>query len=217
MAESYGPFAGGAGANFTETQWREAFGNIVTSGVVKGALVSGSAGADLAVSAPGGAMSVNLGTGVACAYGFFYENDSTLAKTISAADPSNPRIDRIVIKLDFAGRTVQSAVKTGTPAGSPSPPALTQNATTWEIPIAQIAVAAGATQITSGNVTDERAYATLRWAGSGGRLDADKLDGIDSTGFGQVGSHNSISPLKISAGTTLPGTLDSREIFILLS
>ena len=31
------------------------------------------------------------------------------------------------------------------------------------------------------------------------------------------GANNSITPLKISAGTTLPGTLGSREIFILLA
>jgi hypothetical protein len=196
ISETYGPFNSGGGASILESQWREFIGALFTSGVLKGAKVNGSAGNDLAVSAPGGAMSVNLATGVACAYGFFYENDATLAKTIAASDPSLARIDRVVIRLDLAGRTVQSAVLTGTPSGSPVAPTLTQTSTTWEIPIARIAVGAGVTQIVGANVTDERVYTIPNLAGnaignasgniplSNGTLNtslnADKVDGADA-------------------------------------
>lgn len=309
MSQLYGPFNAGTGANFDETQWREFFGNLITAGVLKGAKVNGSAGGDLAITAPGGAMSVNLATGCAAVYGFGYENTATLAVTIGAADATLKRIDVVCIKFDFSARTVQVAVHVGTLAASPVAPALTQNATTWEVPLSQVFVSNGVTQITSGNLTDVRAYAasiinpstqgsgsglnadlldgldstafaplaspvftgtpkvgantiwhagndgsgsgldadtvdgvhasalaplagpaltgtptingnTIWHAGNDGTgsgLDADSLDGIGSSGFALVGTHNTISPLKISAGTALPGTLDSREIFILLT
>lgn len=159
MAQFYGPFNAGTGASFDETKWRELFGAAITTGVLKGAKVNGSAGNDLAITAAGSGMTVNMGTGEALLYGFFFQNDASAALSLTAADPSLPRIDRAIVKLDLTARTITASIKAGTPAASPSPPALTQTATTWEMSLAQIAVAAAATIISSGNLTDERTYA----------------------------------------------------------
>lgn len=107
------------------------------------------------------AMSVNVGLGAAFIQGYMLEVH-TLAEslTVAAADATNPRIDRIVVRLNLAqvGRTVSLAVKTGTPAASPVAPILQQDATIWEISLAQVLVGAGATTITAANITDERSY-----------------------------------------------------------
>ncbi|HVM29533.1 MAG TPA: hypothetical protein VM305_02000 [Candidatus Limnocylindrales bacterium] len=130
----------------------------VLRGLVGDGVVAGI-GNELAVadSVPA-AMSVRVDTGAAFVRGYYlevYSSAETLA--IAAADPANPRIDRVVVRRDLAGRTGALAVLTGTPAGSPTAPALTQlEAGTWEIPLARIAVAAGATSIATANITDER-------------------------------------------------------------
>lgn len=122
-------------------------------------------GGGLAVAATDPAsMNVTVATGAAFVQGRMFEVHTageTLA--IGAADPVNPRIDRIVIKLDnsSAVRNVSLAVKAGTPAASPAPPTLQRDGTVWELSLAQVYVAAGATSISSANITDERADATL--------------------------------------------------------
>jgi hypothetical protein len=120
-------------------------------------------GAELAVSpSVPAAMSVSVGTGMALIQGRYYINDSDLTLNVEAADPSHPRIDRVVVRLEATpGRTVHAVVKKGTPAPSPVPPGLTRTTETWELSLAQVAVGAGATSIIAGNITDERANPSL--------------------------------------------------------
>ena len=119
-------------------------------------------GGGLAVAATDPAsMNVTVATGAAFVQGRLFEvhtSGETLA--IGAADPTNPRIDRVVVKLDnsSAVRSVSLAVKAGTPAASPVPPTLQRDGTVWELSLAQVYVAAGATSISSANIADERSY-----------------------------------------------------------
>jgi hypothetical protein len=104
-------------------------------------------------------------------YGYTAWTDALESVTLTTADPSNPRIDRIVGYID-RGVTPSSAVTNnpsilkfmavaGTPAGSPSAPndAAVQSAVgasnPW-FPIAQVLVGTGVTTISSGNITDTR-------------------------------------------------------------
>lgn len=123
---------------------------------------------DLAVSQNGTPnMSVNVAAGQCAILGTqntIYQglysgalNDATVNLTIAAADPTNPRIDIVVASVQdaaYSGSNNQwlPQVITGTPAPSPSPPATPANS----IVLAQVAVAANATSITSGNITDKR-------------------------------------------------------------
>jgi hypothetical protein len=66
---------------------------------------------------------------------------------LTAANVTNPRIDRIVLDKFGTGNRL-----TGTPATPPVAPALAVN----QFPCAQIYVAANATQLTNSNITDER-------------------------------------------------------------
>jgi hypothetical protein len=120
-------------------------------------------GAELAVgpTVPA-AMSVSVGTGMALIQGRYYINDSDLTLNVEAADPSHPRIDRVVVRLEATpGRTIHAVVKKGTPAPSPVPPGLTRTAETWELSLAQVRVEAGATSIVAGKITDERGNTSL--------------------------------------------------------
>lgn len=71
---------------------------------------------------------------------------------------SLPRLDRVVVRLDLSNavRDLVLDVLTGTPATTPSAPALTRNETIWEICLATIRIAAGATSIAQSNITDTR-------------------------------------------------------------
>ena len=87
-------------------------------------------------------------------------NDAAVTVAITAADVTNPRIDRICLAVQdayYSGATnlvVLSAIA-GTPAGSPVAPAAPANALT----LAYVAVAANTTTIVNGNITDTRTRA----------------------------------------------------------
>lgn len=102
---------------------------------------------------------VELKIGAAMVRGTIYVNDATLTTAISANAAGNPRIDTLVLRKDYAAQTVRAAVRQGTAAASPIPPTLTQTANiTWEIPIADIAVANGFSTITDSNITPRHEF-----------------------------------------------------------
>lgn len=114
---------------------------------------------------PATALQVQANSGmtvqVTAGWGFikchWLNNNAPLLLTLDAADPILSRTDRIVMRLDTAGRLCEVAVKKGT-LGSTSAPALTRVAGgIWELSLAQIAVAPGVAEITQAAITDERA------------------------------------------------------------
>ncbi len=114
-------------------------------------------------------MSVNVAAGLAVIDGdntpstqgsYLVKNDATKNLTVTAADPTNPRKDIVIAEVRdsfYAGADDdwRLRVVAGTPAGSPSEPALPDNA----IKLAVIAVAAAATSITNAVITDSRTLA----------------------------------------------------------
>lgn len=108
------------------------------------------------------ALAVRVNTGEAWINGFWYQNTAYLTKSLAAADPDNDRIDRIVLRLDTVTNfKISIEVLTGTPAGSPAAPALTQTASTYEISLAQVLVEATVTSVANAKITDERTYAAI--------------------------------------------------------
>ena len=131
------------------------------SGIVRSAdlAVTASSGMNLSVAAGWAAIlgtyQTNMGT-------YMAYNDAAATATITTADPSNPRIDLVCITVNDAAysgslNSVAINVVKGTAAGSPSVPSTPTNS----IALAQVAVAAGATSITSGNITDVRVRAQI--------------------------------------------------------
>jgi hypothetical protein len=113
-------------------------------------------------------MSVNVASGWAAIVSsvtnggvYVAYNDGTTNLAITAANPSLPRVDRVVVTVNdafYSGslNNVVFSVIAGTPAASPTAPATPNNS----ISLATIAVGAGVTSIVSGNITDTRVQTT---------------------------------------------------------
>lgn len=153
--DSYFPFDSGSGSNVTENQWSEFMRHVMGDGVIRNELNS------FAVFGDSTGMQVKVPSGKAWIKGHYGSNTSQVTVPIAAADPTNPRIDRVVLRLDWTANTISLEVLQGTPAGSPSAPSLTRTATRWELSLARVAVAAAASTISAGNVTDERQDPTV--------------------------------------------------------
>jgi hypothetical protein len=115
---------------------------------------------ELEVTADGVGMDVDVADGTAMVKGHQYtQYTNPLEVTISANASGNPRIDRIVVRATLTGALIGKTeidVIEGSAAASPTPPALTRTADTWEISLAQVRVENGASSIAADKVTDER-------------------------------------------------------------
>ena len=151
MTQASFPFEG---IDTTETQfskWARHFNSGVDD-VPTGTALEVSAGTGLAVDVEAGEAMVR---------GHYYTSDATVALALATADPTNPRIDTVVLRLDPTANSIVLAVKTGTPAGSPVAPALVQtDAGIFEQPLGDALVPA-----TSGvptTITDRREFMGTR-------------------------------------------------------
>lgn len=78
--------------------------------------------------------------------------------TLSAADPTRTRLDRIVLRYDAAARKTSLTVLTGTPdSASPTAPEITRTALVYDLCLADIRRPAGSTEVTGADITDTRA------------------------------------------------------------
>ena len=166
MAQSSWPFENVDTSETQFSQWARNIGEGIKIG----------AGLELEPFGDASGLNVKVKSGEALIRGHYYNSTAQETLTIAAADPTNPRIDRVVLKLDPTANSVVLTVLTGTPGPSPSAPALTQSDTNvYELSIATVAVAANATAISAGNVTDTRGF--LQTAAS----IATDLDTLEST------------------------------------
>lgn len=139
---------------YNADQMSEYFEGIINEGVCQ------HIGGGLAVTA-GTGLTVSVATGKAFIGQKWIKNDAALTLTITTA-ADQARIDAVVLRRNTTNRVCEIAVKTGTPSASPSAPAMTRTSTTYEMALAYVNVAAGATSVT---VTDKRADTTVcGWA-----------------------------------------------------
>ncbi len=153
LFDSYAPFDSGAGANVTEDTWRKM---MIHAGKPSGVLRGFDSA--LAVFGDSSGMQVKVPTGQVWIQGHWGGVTSTKTVPLTAAHASQARKDLIVARADFVNNKIELDVVTGTPAGSPTLPTVTQNTSIYEIALAEIAVAAAATTIAAGNVTDRRTF-----------------------------------------------------------
>lgn len=158
--DTFGPFDSGAGANITENTWRRFMRRM------RGDLVSGRSGVirDVGnacqVYDDNTGLQVKVRTGEVWIEGHWGEISAEKTVSIATADPTFARKDRIVAAADFVNNSVDVYAVTGTASGSPTAPAVTQDATKWEISLAIIDVPALDTSISS-QTTDARHYLDL--------------------------------------------------------
>lgn len=101
-------------------------------------------------------MQVQIQPGGAMIFGYFYINDEPEIITIDTADAELNRIDRIVLRYDAYTREVNTAVIKGSPALSPTPPAILRTNEQYDLVLADLYVPAAATEIGENNITDTR-------------------------------------------------------------
>jgi hypothetical protein len=122
----------------------------------------------------GGANTVNVATGGALVDGKPYPNNAPVAVNVpSAVGAGNTRIDRIVLRANWAAQTVRITRLAGVDAASPVAPTITQTSgTTYDIQLCRVLVD------TSGavTVTDERVWAQVGATGiADGAVATEKL------------------------------------------
>lgn len=130
--------------------------------------IIGSSSLAVSANSPAG-MSVRVAAGWCAIVGttqsnmgvYTVYNDALTTLTVTTADPTLPRIDRVVVTVQdafYSGafNDVIFQVIAGTPASSPSAPATPANS----ISLATVTVGAAVTQINSGNITDTRIAVT---------------------------------------------------------
>jgi len=154
----------------TENDWKLMFSWVRTSGILAATTTLDPVG-ESAVAADT-AMTIQIYPGEAWIEGFYFyyiedpADPGNITFTISNNVSGFPRIDLVVIRLDLTNNTTTYVVLEGTPAASPVPPVVQQDDLIWELPIAEIAVANGATVINPGDITDVRVRSVQAGAGS---------------------------------------------------
>lgn len=197
-------------APYSSLEYSDIYSKLLGSNVAKGFVIPGYNN-NLAITANSpAAMNVLAATGGLFIRGKIYENTAQQTLTIGAADATNPRIDRIVARITFASQTVELAVLAGTPAATPALPSLTQNATTYEISLAYVWVAALAASIAATEVHDERLFATNLEALLSTALQTNLLTNSEFMAFSRLATGGSFAGASAGApdgGWTIVGTV----------
>lgn len=147
MAQTSFPFED---IDTTETQFSQMFRNLQDG-------INGTyGGTELQVSA-GTGLAVDVAAGQAMVRGHYYISNATESLALATADATNDRLDVVVLRLDPTANSIVLAVKTGTPAGSPTAPSLVQtDAGIYEVALANVLVPA--TSGVPSTITDRREY-----------------------------------------------------------
>lgn len=228
MAQTSWPFEG---VDTTETQYSRLLRNI-------GQGVIGVPGDNnLLVFADSSGMSVKVkisgSVSQAIVRGHMYQSTAQETLTIQASE-ANPRIDSVVLTLDPGANSIVLQVVKGTAAVSPIAPTLSQtDTTTYQLLLANVAVAAGATTISAGDVSDLRTFIVNAWPSTarpsavmglaGYNTTSQKFELYTGSAWANIGTF--VSASEISSGTlsadrvaSLPaskiasGTLDAARL-----
>ncbi|MEV6777001.1 hypothetical protein [Streptomyces syringium] len=158
MAEYYFPFDSGAGTTVTSEQWSQMTSMWQTDGI-RAPRTSDPAD-PLAATATGQDMTIGIHPGHATVQGFHYMSDAERTVVISPNTGTQPRVDRITVRLTRTGQRISIAYLQGTPAAQPQPPTLSQGQDgIFDVPLCRVTVAPQTGAIAPKDVTDERVYA----------------------------------------------------------
>ena len=141
MAENSRPWSGivtGDAGPYSDDQWTDVWATLLGPVIAtEGVFID----QDNALNLSGlPATPVTIESGKALVDGSWYEN--TAAVSVAVPNPAaNPRVDRIVLRKDWALQTIRITRIAGAEAAAPVPTALTQNdGVTWDTPLWQVHV-----------------------------------------------------------------------------
>ena len=140
----------------TSDLFRLLFAKLVSNGVLA------SPGDCFQVIAAEG-LNVKVRPGFGMINGAFAYDDAENTLTLEKAPAQYSRIDRIVLRCNYANRLCELVVKTGTAASSPIPPDIVQPASGdyYELGLATVVVRSNVTAITQASITDTRLDPTV--------------------------------------------------------
>ncbi len=129
------------------------FAQYVTNGIDN---VSGTDALKVTPSLDGLSLVVAPGGAVINGYSGWLDSAETL--TPSTPNANNPRIDRVIFRLNLNldVRSFQLLLLVGTPAATPTPPSITRNDLVYDLVLADVLISAGSVIITDGSITDQR-------------------------------------------------------------
>lgn len=93
---------------------------------------------------------------------FAYDNAEAVYQLVTAPTQYS-RIDRVILRANYAERLCEILIRAGTPASAPVPPDITQPASGdyYELCLAEITITANATVITQSSIKDTRPNSSL--------------------------------------------------------
>ena len=177
MAEHYSFFdAQGAEGSYDRTYSSADVAAYFASFIGNGVYASPSN--QLKVSPANGKMAVNVTVGKAWINGYFYElSDSAKELAIATGDANNPRIDKVVCSLNLSNRLIELKVIQGAASANPQAPAHSREDEVFDLVLAEVAVAAGAVELSEEDITDNRPDNTVCCFVTG------EVEQIDTTGL----------------------------------
>lgn len=134
---------------YSAEDWAAYFGSIIGNGVFP------QPSNGLQVEKYSG-MYIKVQPGKAWINGYFYTATTLVSLSLSAANGSQDRIDRVVLRWNRVNREIKLAVKAGVPASTPVGADLQRDTDIYELCLAEIYVTAGITKIDQANITDKR-------------------------------------------------------------
>lgn len=157
MALTYGFFNSLNGDRvYNADQVGNMFDGLISNGVYE------NIGDAFIVRAAGG-MNVTVGSGRAFVGKKWAFNDAAISVEISAANASLNRYTAVVLRRSMTTRDVVITTIDGTPAANPVKPAIVRDNTTYDLCLAMVYVAAGATALSQANISDTRAGSSCGW------------------------------------------------------
>ena len=115
---------------------------------------------DFPVTAAGG-LNITVGAGRGWVHpsrftGYSITKREADTLTLPLADPSLPRIDRVVLRYDAGAKAASLQVLQGTASSTPTAPAISRTELLYDLCLAEITRPAGSTSISTGQITDTR-------------------------------------------------------------
>ncbi|MGN4667017.1 structural protein [Bacillus cereus group sp. MYBK234-1] len=146
---------------YNSQDFAQLFDMFFGTGVVKGYLHN------MNINSISDGMKTSVNSGCAVIYGRGYILEGLRILVHDPAHDTLDRIDRIVLQLNLATRSINLIVKKGAVAALPVPPALQQDnmnngGIIYELPIAQVRIIKGKSFIDGTQITDERTFCDLQ-------------------------------------------------------
>jgi len=148
---------------YTADDMNKPYDRIISEGIF--ATPQGTPSTDLQVYSSGSGMNIIVKAGKGLLGGKWFENPTDKIITVPANNGVTPRRDSVIIQVDNrqVGRITSIVYREGTPSSNPQVPDLSTADNVFERRVANIYVAAGATNINQDAIVDLRGSSECPW------------------------------------------------------